>query len=57
MPGREEQIMKRLFCALLCVLMILGALPAVADKPVSEVMVVVKCSEWVSLRKEPFTSS
>ena len=52
--------MKRLCCALLCALLILGALPvmsASAAKEVSEVMVVVKCNDYVSLREKPDKSS
>ena len=48
--------MKRIFCALLCAVLMLSLLPAMAED-VSEVMQVVKCNEYVSLRKDPDTKS
>ena len=48
--------MKKLLCATLCLLMALSVLPALADS-VSEVMQVVNCNEYVSLRKTPDTSA
>ena len=48
--------MKRFLCVFLCCLMLLSLLPALAQN-VTEVMQVVKCSDYVSLRKEPSTSS
>ncbi|MBQ7519316.1 MAG: hypothetical protein IJU12_03285 [Clostridia bacterium] len=48
--------MKRLVCLLLCAALMLGAAPALAAG-VSDVMRVVNCQEWVSLREAPETQS
>ena len=48
--------MKKLLCATLCLLMALSVLPAFADS-VSEVMQVVNCNEYITLREEPDTKS
>ena len=48
--------MKRIICALLCTVLLAGSVPTLAEN-VSEVMQVVKCNEYVSLRKEPDTKS
>lgn len=51
--------MKKLLAALLCAILILTAFPVSAsyEDMVTEVMCVVNCKEWVSLREKPDTSS
>lgn len=52
--------MKRVLCLLCCLAMVLCALPSAARAGgggVSDVMRVVNCSEWVSLREFPDTKS
>ena len=48
--------MKKLLCAILCLVLALGVLPALAE-PVSPVMQVVKCNSFVSLRASADTKS
>ncbi len=48
--------MRKMISVLLCLLLVLQALPASAGG-ISPVMRVVKCQEWVSLRSEPDSSS
>ncbi|MBR4236576.1 MAG: hypothetical protein IKR85_11040 [Clostridia bacterium] len=51
--------MKRILSALMCVALMICALPifTASAQTVSEVMCVVKCNEWVSLRKSPDKNS
>lgn len=49
--------MKRWIAVLLCIGLMLSVWPALAGGTVTEVMCVVNCNEWVSLRKETSTSS
>ena len=49
-------MLKRLLCAALCAVLLLGVLPARAAG-VTDVMRVYNCSEWVSLREAPDTNS
>ena len=49
--------MKRILCALLCVLLAVSALPVFAGTQVTEVMAVANCKEYVSLREKPDKSS
>ncbi len=53
---QEVQDMKRLCCLWLCVLMLVPLIPSLAGG-ITPVMRVVKCSEWVSLRALPATTS
>ena len=48
--------MKRMLSALLCLILLAGLLPALAED-VTEVMQVVKCKEYVSLRETPDTKA
>ncbi len=48
--------MKRILCAILFLALLMNIAPAMADE-VSEVMQVVKCSDYVSLREKPDTKS
>ena len=48
--------MRKLLCALICAVLLAGITPAHAVG-VTDVMVVANCSEWVSLRESPDTSS
>lgn len=50
-------MVKRLFCLLLSLALLSALIPTQAAGAVTEVMQVVRCSEWVSLRAEPSTSS
>lgn len=49
--------MKRFLCGLICAVLLLGMVPAVHAVGVTDVMVVANCSEWVSLREAPDTTS
>ena len=49
-------VMKRIISAIICLLLVAGMVPAFAAG-VSDVMCVYNCSEWVSLRESPDTSS
>ncbi len=58
--SKEGKRMKRVLCLLCCLAMLLCALPSAARAGgggVSDVMRVVNCSEWVSLREFPDTKS
>ena len=48
--------MKRFLCGLICLTLLLSAVPALAVG-VTDVMIVANCSEWVSLRESPDTAS
>ena len=48
--------MKRIICITLFLALLLSMVPAMADE-VSEVMQVVKCSDYVSLRETPDTKA
>jgi len=49
--------MKRVLCLLCCLAVLLCVLPSRARAAVTDVMRVVNCSEWVSLREFPDTKS
>ena len=48
--------MKKAVCALLCLSILMLSLPALGAD-ITDVMRVVNCQEWVSLREAPDTSS
>ncbi len=48
--------MKRILCFALLLVLVLGTVPSLADE-VSEVMQVVKCNDYVSLREKPDTKA
>ena len=49
--------MKRILCLILALATFIPFMPVLADENITQVMQVVKCSEYVSLRAKPDTSS